>query len=206
MQIQRLDSSQQIQIIDENHRNVVQTYFKIPGTCPSFKSDMFPRKDRGNIRDLVRFLWEHCIDTYVTYGDRSYPEIDVLALARDYELYLMANAYFHTKINSPYPDRTLKIGKYVRGKGGEIKRLSNRIPEIRGSKFDVRLLSGNEFTYTLPKPYSALKLIPQGLFKGRTIDLVIVPEDYVKKHEKEENQKRTWQEWLKLGSDVHYVY
>lgn len=206
MRLQRLDFNQQIQITDES-RKVVQTYFKIPGTYPDFNSNMFLRRDRRNIRDLVEFLWEHSIDAYVhAYADKSYSKIDVLALARDPELYLMAESYLLTKINSLPPDRTLRIGGYVKGKGGEIKRQRNGLPKIKGRKFDVRLLLCYEFTNVLSNPCLGLKLIPKSFFKGKTIDLVIVPEDSLENHEKARNQKRIWQEWLKSGNDVYYIY
>jgi hypothetical protein len=203
MQLQRLDGNQQIQITDES-TNTVQKYFKIPWTSPTFRSERLPKRDRKNIHDLAGFLGEHCMDAYVDFSDNQ--RIEVLAFAKSPELYMMANGYLHTKINNVNPDRTLKIGNYIKGKGGEIKMQKNGPPKIRGGKFDVRLLPYKKFPNNNPGFYSGLRLTPRNLFKGRTIDLVIIPEDFFKSHKEEAERKRIWQEWLEKGSDVYCIY
>jgi hypothetical protein len=190
MNFQSLDGGCVLQFTDRN--GGLQQFYRIPKPCSSARSHTLRPEDRSHFECVTGFLASHCIESFVggrvftnyyANTNQPYEAIDVLAIAQSEDLYMRAH-YYLKSLSNDLGQKTLKIGPMEDTKD---------IRTMKGRKFypELDIYRGPLPYLPDPKPHSThSRLVPKRTFsewaieevKLAPIDLVIVPEEWLKQH------------------------
>jgi len=211
MRLDQLNYRMQIQITDDSRS---QTFTQIHGSSPSFRSEELKKRDRQPVRNVISFLWQYSIDSYldVSVSNGNYQRIAILGLSRSQDLGY-CGGYLYTNINAFDPKKTLRIGK-LKNRGTSIGKQKNGKPKFSGTDFYIKSLeysvwtdkylgfpdlnSPNTVKLTLTPKRRSFQLRPS------PIDLVIISWKFLYDQMRDQSAEQIWKKLFQdKGNDFY---